>query len=79
MTHRNTMDDIKTELPPNSGSSLAETCLLADDVRCTRGVTPVRAFVWNLRTWFAMVREKAQAEEPRDRKYRCAGQGRTAP
>ena len=29
MTHRNTIDDIKTGVPPNSGSSLAETCLRA--------------------------------------------------
>src|SRR5438128_9313065 len=43
------------------------------DVRCTGGVNLFRAFVRNLRTWLAMVREKAQADGPRGRKYRCAG------
>ncbi len=36
------------------------------------------AFVRNLRTGLAMGREKAQVEAPRGRKYRSAGQGRTA-
>jgi len=43
------------------------------------GVTLIRAFVRNLRTWTVMLREKAQAEAPRGRQYRCAEQGRTAP
>src|SRR5882724_7649700 len=49
------------------------------DVRCIGGVTLIRAFVRNLRTWSVMIREKAQAEAPRGRQYRCAEQGRTAP
>src|SRR5579862_5126721 len=32
------------------------------DVRCIGGVTLIRAFVRNLRTWSVMLREKAQAE-----------------
>jgi hypothetical protein len=35
------------------------------DVRCIGGVTLIRAFVRNLRTWSVMLREKAQAEAPR--------------
>jgi hypothetical protein len=49
------------------------------DVRCTGGVTLIWAFVRNLRTWLAMLREKAQVGAPRGRKYRSANQGRTAP
>src|ERR1700747_861942 len=49
------------------------------DVRCIGGVPLIRAFVRNLRTWSVMLREKAQAEAPRGRQYRCAEQGRTAP
>ena len=48
-------------------------------VRCRGGVTPIWAFVRNLRTWTAMPREKTQVEKPRGRKYRCAAQGRTPP
>jgi len=47
-------------------------------VRCRGGVTLIRAFLRNLRTWPVMPREKAQAEKPRGRKYRCTGEGRTA-
>jgi hypothetical protein len=43
------------------------------------GVTPVWALVRNLRTCSVMRRDKAQAVDPRGRKYRCAGQGRTIP
>src|SRR4029077_15524625 len=39
-------------------------------VRCRGGVTLIRAFLRNLRTWPVMPREKAQAEKPRGRKYR---------
>lgn len=48
-------------------------------VRCIGGVTPIWAPVWNVRTLPVMPREKAQAADPRGRKYRCAGKGRTAP
>ena len=44
-------------------------------VRCKGGVNLFRAFVWNLRTWLAMVREKTQADKPQGRKYRCANAG----
>ena len=37
-------------------------------VRCRGGVTPIWAFVRNLRTWTAMPREKTQVEKPRGRK-----------
>ncbi len=40
-----------------------------------RGVTLIRAFVRNLRTWSVMLREKARAEVPRGRQYRCAERG----
>ena len=33
----------------------------------------ILALVWNLRTWSAVQREKAQAAAPRARKYRYAG------
>jgi hypothetical protein len=49
------------------------------DVRCTGDVTLIRALLRNLRTCLVMQREKAQAEKPRGRKYRCTSQGRTAP
>src|SRR5271156_4185711 len=42
-------------------------------------MTLVRALVRNLRTCPAMPREKVQAAKLRGRKYRCGGQGRTAP
>ena len=42
------------------------------------GVTLIRAFVRNLRTWAVMLREKVQVADPRGRKYRSTGQGRTA-
>jgi hypothetical protein len=48
-------------------------------VRCSGGVTPIWAPVGNVRTLPAMPREKAQAVDPRGRKYRYAGEGRTAP
>jgi len=47
-------------------------------VRWVGGMTLIWAFVRNLRTGSVMKREKAQVEEPRGRKYRCTGQGRTA-
>src|SRR3979490_882319 len=47
--------------------------------RCIGGMTLVRALVRNLRTCPAMPREKVQAAKLRGRKYRCGGQGRTAP
>jgi len=47
-------------------------------VRCIGGMTLIRAFVRNLRTGLVMLREKAQVETPRGRKYRCTDQGRTA-
>src|SRR5262252_7837880 len=47
------------------------------DVRCIGGVTLIRALLRNLRTCLVMLREKAQAEKPRGRKYRCTGQRRT--
>src|SRR5438132_11857962 len=36
-------------------------------VRCIGGANLIQAFVWNLRTWSEMLRENAQAEEPRGR------------
>ena len=38
----------------------------------------MRALARNLRTWPTMPREKAQVVNPRGRKYRCVGEGRTA-
>jgi len=47
-------------------------------VRRTGGMTLIWAFVRNLRTGSVMLREKAQVDTPRGRKYRCTDQGRTA-
>ena len=47
-------------------------------VRCIGGMTLIWAFARNLRTGSVMLREKAQVENPRGRKYRCTDQGRTA-
>src|SRR5215472_3874624 len=44
-------------------------------VRCRAGVSLIRAFVRNLRTWLVVLRGKIQAEEPRGRKYRWTNQG----
>jgi len=79
-THRNTTRTTsEPELPARAGKSTEDTYLLA--VRCPvyRGRDSIRAFVRNLRTWSAMLREKAQVEAPWGRKYQCADQGRTAP
>jgi hypothetical protein len=43
--------------------------------RCIGGVTLIWALVGNLRTCAVMLREKAQAADPRGRKYRCADAG----
>src|SRR5215472_3832027 len=48
------------------------------DVRRIEGMTRILALVGNLRTGSVMTRESAQVVEPRGRKYRCTGQGRTA-
>ena len=64
---------------PGPGGARKQPTYWPCDVRCTGGVTLVWAFVRNLRTWFAMVREKAQAEAPRGQKYRCAGSGSDCP
>ena len=59
---------IKTGAPSLSGKSIAETRLLA--MLCVRrGATLALALVWNLRTCWAVIREKAQAAAPRGRKY----------
>jgi hypothetical protein len=44
-------------------------------VRCTGGMTLIRAFVRNLRTWAVMLREKVQVDDPRGRKYRSTDRG----
>ena len=49
---------------PGPGGAWKQPTYWPCDVWCTGGVTLVWAFVRNLRTWFAMVREKAQAEAP---------------
>src|ERR1035438_7665381 len=38
-------------------------------------MTLIRAFVRNLRTWAVMLREKAQVDAPRGRKYRSTDRG----
>jgi len=62
-----------------SGNSLEGTYLLARRCPVQSRRESVRSFVRNLRAWLALLREKAQAAEPRGRKYRWAKQGRTAP
>jgi hypothetical protein len=42
-------------------------------------VSPIWAFVRNLRTSLAMLREKAQADEPRGREYQCVKRGADCP
>ena len=62
-----------------SGKSMEEPGYRPCDVRGRGGVTLVLALVRNLRTCSVVPREKAQAEDPRGRKYRNTEQGRTAP
>jgi hypothetical protein len=80
MKHRNkTSDGIKTRAwsLPWDQRGRRPTCWPCG-VRCREGVTQIRAFVRNSRTCLTMIREKAQAEEPRGGTYRCVKQGRTA-
>jgi hypothetical protein len=77
--HRKDSDGTKTRVSPVSWEKHGRGPTYCPcGVRCTDGVTLIRAFVWNLRTWPVMLREKVQVEAPRGRKYRSAGQGRTA-
>ena len=79
MRHRNrSTDGIKTGAPPLSGKSMVVTYLLA--MRC-----PVYkrrdfhlGFGTELENLIGGGKGKAQAVAPRGRKYRSAGQGRTA-
>ena len=49
------------------------------DGRILGGAKLNLALVRNVRTWPAMPRERRKRLQPRGRKYRCAGDGRTAP
>ena len=62
----------KPGFPPCSGSSMEGTYLLA--MRCP--VYRRHDSYPGFRS--VMVREKAQVDDPRGRKYRCTDQGRTA-
>jgi hypothetical protein len=76
MTHRNQPRRHQNRSRPLApGTAWKKPTYWPCDVRCTGGVNLFRVFVRNLRTWLAMAREKAQADEPRGRKYRCAGAG----
>jgi hypothetical protein len=68
----------KLGFPPCPGRSMEDTYLLFMRCPVYSGMTLMRAFAWNLRTWAVMLREKVQVEAPRGRKYRSADQGRTA-
>ena len=58
-------DDIKTGVHSRSREQYGRRpTYWPCGVRCRGGMNLVRAFVRNLRTWLAMVREKAQAAEP---------------
>ena len=73
-------DDIKTgEATFSPGRAWRRPGYRPCDVRGRGGVTLVLALVRNLRTCSVVPREKAQAEDPRGRKYRNTEQGRTAP
>ena len=48
-------------------------------IRHIGGANLNRALVRNVRTLPAMLRERRKRLQPRGRKYRCAGEGRTAP
>jgi len=62
--------DIKTGGPPLSpGRAWRTPGYWPCGVRGTGGMTPALALVRNLRTWWAVQREKAQAGDPRGRKY----------
>ena len=58
-------DDIKTGVHTTSGRVWRGPTNWPCGVRCIGGVTLIWALVRNLRTWPAMPREKAQAENPR--------------
>jgi len=60
---------------PEPGGARKQPTYCPCDVRRTGGVTLVRAFVRNLRTWAVMRREKAQVDVPRGRKYRSTDRG----
>src|SRR5438105_10369978 len=76
MTHRNEPRwHLNRGRPLAPGRAWKKPTYWPCDVRCSGGVNLFRAFVRNLRTWLAMVREKARADEPRVRKYRCASSG----
>jgi len=60
---------------PGPGRARKQPTYWPCDVRCTGGVTLVRAFVRNLRTWAVMAREKVQVGDPRGWKYRSTDRG----
>src|SRR5580700_3095158 len=75
MKHRKDSDDTKTGVSPRApGAAWKVPIYWPCGVRCTGGMTLIRAFVRNLRTGSVMVREKAPVDDPRGRKYRCADQ-----
>src|SRR6516225_5567278 len=56
------LDDTKTgAFTPFRDEHGREPTYCPCGVRCAGGVTLIRAFVWNLRPWSVMLREKAQA------------------
>src|SRR5205807_10498571 len=60
---------------PGPGRARKQPTYWPRDVRCTGGVTLVWAFVRNLRTWLAMIREKVRSEERRVGKVRMCRSG----
>jgi hypothetical protein len=80
MRHRNkSSDDTKTGAPPLSGKSMAETCLLAMWCPVYKWRDSSLGSGMELENLFGGDKGKAQVAALRGRKYRDAGQGRTAP
>jgi hypothetical protein len=80
VTRRKDSDDAKTRvegMPWEQPGGRLVTGQVA--VRRKGDMTPAWASGQNVSTLPVMPREKAQATDPRGRKYRCTGEGRTAP
>ncbi len=80
MRHRNkAYGGTKTGAPPLSGNSMAETCLLAMWCPVYKWRDSSLGSGMELENLFGGDKGKAQVAALRGRKYRDAGQGRTAP
>src|ERR1700693_5144711 len=63
--HRKDSDDTKTGVSPvSSGEAWKIPTYYSCGVRCTGGMTLIRAFVQNLRTWAVMLKGKGTSGRP---------------